>query len=56
MKPKIAWIILNYSRLFCFGHTRKDAIAECERLVGAPWQECKKYMRVAKVEMHEITK
>ena len=51
--PRIdtAWGIYNMGRFIGVEHTRRDAVAEVERITGQPWKDCRKYMEVRKVRV-----
>lgn len=51
--PRIdtAWGIYNMGRFIGVEHTRRDAVAEVERITGQPWKDCRKYMEVHKVRV-----
>jgi hypothetical protein len=50
-KTRRQWGLYNFGRLFCVCRTRKECKAEAEILCGAPWDECKKFMQVYKVDV-----
>jgi hypothetical protein len=49
-RPQKMWAVSNYGAVWTVGYTRKEAIAEYEKLSGGvTWAESKDYMQAQKV-------
>lgn len=53
-KSHIAWCVYNWGIPWSVERTRRDAIDYAVDITGKPWNQCKKYCTVQKVEVKPL--